>query len=78
MQNDSTMRLIRFAVGLSLIAVSAIGSALAHSPVELTQVTGQEALANRFDSPVSETDFRLSDHQQLREYFRAGSHDRLR
>ena len=43
------MRLIRFATGMSVIAVSAIGSALAHSPVELTQVTGQEALTNRFD-----------------------------
>jgi hypothetical protein len=77
MQNDSTIRLIRFAVGLSLIAVSAIGSAVAHSPVELTQVSGQETLNNRFESPVSETD-RLSDRQQLREYFRAGSPDRLR
>jgi hypothetical protein len=77
MQNDSTMRLIRFAVGLSLIAVSAIGSALAHSPVELAQVTGQEALTNRFESPVSETD-RLSDRQQLNAYFLARSPDRLR
>ena len=71
------MRLIRFAIGMSLVAVSVIGSALAHSPAELTQVTGQEALTNRFESPVSETD-RLSDRQQLRDYFRAGSHDRLR
>jgi hypothetical protein len=77
MQNDSTMRLIRFAVGLSLIAVSAIGSAVAHSPVELTQVTGQEALTNRVESPVSETD-RLSDRQQLNAYFLARSQDRLR
>jgi hypothetical protein len=77
MKNQSAMRLFRFAVGLSLIAVSAIGSALAHSPVELTQVTGQEALTNRFESPVSETD-RLSDRLRLNGYFLAGSHDRLR
>lgn len=72
------MRLIRFAIGMSLVAVSVLGSARAQSPAELSQVSGQEALTNRFESPVSETDFRLSDHQQLREYFRAGSHDRLR
>jgi hypothetical protein len=59
------MRLIRFVVGMSVVAISAIGSAVAHSPVELTQVVGQEALTNRFQSPISETDFRLSDRQQL-------------
>jgi hypothetical protein len=71
------MRLIRFAIGLSVVAVSVIGSALAHSPAELTQVSGQEALTNRFESPVSETD-RLSDRQRLNSYFLAGSQDRLR
>jgi hypothetical protein len=70
-----TMRLIRFAIGMSVVAVSVIGSALAHSPAELTQVTAQEALTNRFESLVSETD-RLSDRQQG--LFRAGSHDPLR
>jgi hypothetical protein len=55
-----TMRLIRFAIGMSLVAVSVLGSALAHSPVELTQVTAQEGLTNRFGSPFSEID-RLSD-----------------
>ena len=72
------MRLIRFAIGLSVVAVSVIGSALAHSPVELTQVTGQEALTNRYGSPFSETDFRLSDRQQLRGYFLDGSRERFR
>jgi hypothetical protein len=72
-----TMRLIKFAIGLSVVAVSVIGSALAHSPAELTQVSGQEALTNRFESPVSETD-RLSDRQWLNSYFLAGSQDRLR
>ena len=47
---EMTMRLIRFAIGMSVVAVSVIGSAVAHSPVELTQVIGKEALANRFDS----------------------------
>ena len=56
------MRLIRFAIGMSVVAVSVIGGALAHSPAELTQVTAQEALTNRFESSVSETD-RLSDRQ---------------
>jgi hypothetical protein len=31
---DSTTRLIRFAIGLSLIGVSALGSAVAHSQAE--------------------------------------------
>jgi hypothetical protein len=53
---DSTTRLIRFAIGLSLIAVSALGSAVAHSQVELPQVIGQETtLTNRSETPVSET-----------------------
>jgi hypothetical protein len=71
------MRLVRFAIGMSVVALSVIGSALAHSPAKLTQVIGQEALTNRFESPVSETD-RLSDRQQLNAYFLARSHDRLR
>ena len=53
---------------MSLVAVSAIGSAVAQSPVA-THVVGQEALTNRFAPPVSETDFRLSDRQQFKDYF---------
>jgi len=49
------MRLIRFAIGVSLVAVSVLGSARAQSPTALSQVSGQEALGNRFESPVSET-----------------------
>ena len=56
------MRLIRFAIGMSVVAVSVIASALAHVPAELTGIGGQEALTNRFESPISETD-RLSDRQ---------------
>jgi hypothetical protein len=69
------MRLIRFAIGVSLVAVSVLGSARAQSPAALSQVRGQET--NRFESPVSETD-RLSDRQQLNAYFLAPSHGRLR
>ena len=69
------MRLIWFAIGVSLVAVSVLGSARAQSPAELSQVSGQET--NRFESPVSETD-RLSDRQQLNAYFFAPSHGRLR
>jgi hypothetical protein len=39
---------------------------------------GQEALTNRYGSPFSETDFRLSDRQQLRGYFFNGSRERFR
>jgi hypothetical protein len=69
------MRLIRFAIGVSLVAVSVLGSARAQSPAELSHGSGQET--NRFESPVSETD-RLIDRQRLNSYFLAGSHDRLR
>src|SRR3954470_6094220 len=61
---EMTMRLIRFAIGVSLVAVSVLGSARAQSPAELSLVSGQEALTNRFESPVSETD-RLSDRRQI-------------
>ena len=74
---EITMRLIRFAIGMSLVAISVLGSARAQSPAELSQVSGQEALTNRFESPVSETD-RLSDRQQLNAYFLARSQNRLR
>jgi hypothetical protein len=69
------MRLIRFAIGVSLVAVSVLGSARAQSPAELSRVSGQDT--NRFESPVSETG-RLSDRQQLNAYFFAPSHGRLR
>ena len=66
------------AIGMSVVAVSAIGSAVAHPPVEPTQVVGQDPLTNRRGSPRSETDFRLGDRQQLRGYFLDGSRDRSR
>jgi hypothetical protein len=63
MRNPSITQLIigtAFAVGMSVIAISAV----AQSSVEPTQ----EVLTNR-STPISETEFRLSDHQQLKGYF---------
>ena len=65
MQNHS-MQFIRFAIGMSLIAICAIGSASASSR---TQVIKQEAPTN--PRSISETDFRLSDRQQLKSFFDA-------
>ena len=70
-----TQLIIGTAVAMSVVAVSAIGSA---SPVGQAEVIGQEALTNRYGSPFSETDFRLSDRQQLRGYFLGGSRERFR
>ena len=67
MLNSSITQLIigtAVMVGMSVIAISAV----AQSPVEATQ----EALTNRSTSPSSETEFRLSDHQQLKGYFLDG------
>ncbi len=58
MRSSITQLIIGTAVAMSVVAVSASGSAVAQSPVE---VIGQEALTNRYGSPFSETDFRLSD-----------------
>ena len=69
MQYHSTMQLIRFAVGMSLIATCAIGSAGASSPLERAGVIKQEARTN--PRPISGTDFRLSDRQQLKSFFDA-------
>ena len=69
MRNSSITRLTigtAVAVGMSVLAVTAV----AQPPVEPTQAVAQEAfLTNRYDSPSSETDFRLSDRQQLKSYF---------
>ena len=68
---------IAVAIGIAVVSVGAIGSAVAQSPVGQAEVIGQEALTNRYGSPFSETDFRLSDRQQLRIHFLDGR-DRLR
>jgi hypothetical protein len=38
----------------------------------------KEILVNRGDFPHSETDFRLEDHQQLKDYFFGRRHEPLR
>ena len=62
---------ITAAIGFAVVGVSAIGSAVAQSPLEQAKGT-----TNRHEPPVSETDFRIGDHQQLRNIFFGG--DRLR
>jgi hypothetical protein len=80
MRSNITLLAVRttVAIGMFFFAISEIGSALAQSPVESAHVMGHERLTNRFESPLSETDFRLGDRQQLRGYFLDGSRDRLR
>jgi hypothetical protein len=79
MRSDITQLLIgsAAAIGISVVAVSAIGSAVAHPPVEPTQIVAQQTLTNRSESPFSEIDFRLGDHQHLKGYFLDNSRDRL-
>jgi hypothetical protein len=72
MRNNGITRFIigtAVAVGLSVVAISAIGGAVAQSSVEPRQGT----FTNRSTFPISETEFRLSDHQQLKGYFLDGS-----
>ena len=75
MQTNMTQLMIgtAAAIGMTMVALSAIGSAVAHSPEEPTRVIGQKAL-----SQMSEIDLRLNDHQQLRGYFLDGSRDRFK
>lgn len=60
------------AIGFAVVAASAIGSAVAQSPLDQTKST-----TNRYEPPVAETDLRIGDHQQLKNIF-FGSGDRLR
>jgi hypothetical protein len=62
---------IAVATGFAVVGVSAIGGAVAQSPLDQALST-----TNRYESPVSETDFQIGDHQQLRNIFFSG--DRLR
>jgi hypothetical protein len=59
------------AIGAAVVGASAIGIAAAQSAFEQAKKT-----TYRSTSPISETDFRISDHQQLRNIFFGG--DRLR
>ena len=63
---------------LRLTKSVASGSAVAQSLEKQAPAAPRESLPNRYEPPLSETDFRLGDHQQLRGYFLDGSRDRLR
>jgi hypothetical protein len=71
MANSITQLVIgtALAFAMAIAGVSVIGSAVAQSPIKQAQVIEQDALTNRYASPVSETDFRLGDHQQLKRLF---------
>jgi len=71
MANSITQLVIgtALAFAMAIAGVSVIGSAVAQSPIKQAQVIEQDTLINRYASPVSETDFRLGDHQQLKRLF---------
>jgi hypothetical protein len=72
MRYSSITRLIMgtaVAAGMSVVAISAIGGAVAQSSGQ----PRQETLTNHSTFPISETEFRLSDRQQLKGYFLDGS-----
>ena len=54
------------ATGIAVAGIGVIGSSVAQSTDTRAQIITQEALTNRYESPVSEADFRLADHQRLR------------
>jgi hypothetical protein len=59
------------AIGVTVVGATAIGVAAAQSAFEQAKKT-----THNVKSPVSETDFRIGHHQQLRNFFFGG--DRLR
>jgi len=59
------------AIGVAIVAASAIGMAAAHSSHEQARATTHRVVAT-----VLKTEFRIDDHQQLRNLFL--SSDRLR
>jgi hypothetical protein len=68
MRNKGIKRLIigtAVAAGMSVVAISAIGGAVAQSSLEPRQAT----FTNRSTFPTSKAEFRLSDRQQLKGYF---------
>ena len=79
MRNTLTRWIVGTVAATVMVALTGIGSAVAQqSPVQLAPLVPQEALANRYEPPFSETDFRLGDHQGLRGYFLGGRRDRLK
>jgi hypothetical protein len=78
MPRSATTRLVIGAVialGMEIVSVSAIRGAAA---VEQTPVNRPQALDNRDDPLISETDAPVSDREQLRRYFLEDWRDRLR
>jgi hypothetical protein len=65
------------AIGLSAIAVGAIGGAVAQSAERAPTLT-HEGVISGYDSAPFEGGARLGDRQQLKHYFLDGSRDRLR
>jgi hypothetical protein len=76
---EAIMRNTQWAlVAATVAAIVADGSAGAQSPTEQAGSMHKEILVNRGDFPHSETDFRLEDHQQLKDYFFGRRHEPLR
>ena len=56
-----------FLAAATVAALTMTGCAFAQTPSEQTASVKREVLVNRDDHSYSETDFRLHDHQQLKE-----------
>jgi hypothetical protein len=65
------------AIGLSAVAVSAIGGAVAQS-AERAPILTHDGVISGYDSAPFAGGGRLGDRQQLKHYFLDGSRDRLR
>jgi hypothetical protein len=63
----------RLIIAAAVASVTANGSPVARSLA--APPVPQESLPNRYEPPISETDFHLGDHQQLRGYFLDGSRE---
>ena len=63
--------IVTVAIGVAIVAASAFGIAAAHSSHEQAKAT-----AHRIMATILKTEFRIGDHQKLRQIFLSG--DRLR
>ena len=63
--------MVTIAIGVAIVGASAFGMAAAHSSHEQAKAT-----TDRTKATVLKTEFRIGDHQQLRNIFLSG--DRLR
>jgi hypothetical protein len=63
--------MVTVAIGVTIVGASAFGIAAAHSSHEQAKATTHRIMAT-----VLKTEFRIGDHQQLRNIFLSG--DRLR